>query len=224
MPNYRQILIAAALSATSAIASALPLHPFSIHIGGGAGYSDWQPVVGKDYGNTGGTLVFTAAPSKAGGFNGVINAGFGMEFSQHFSIHADYFYFAHTKVQFKGPTLYPEFTPDQSSFPTQNPSFKTSAQAGDLAMRFSINVLKHKMLDAYIGAGVGIVHRHDILSNNIRVGGNFSTGLTHAFNDRISTELAINYFTGYDASVKKPAIPYMPFLYSATLQLDYHFG
>lgn len=219
MPNYRQILIAAALSATSAIASALPLHPFSIHIGGGAGYSDWQPIVGKDYGNPSGSAVFSSAPSKAGGFDGVINAGFGMELSQHFSIHADYFYFTHTNVQFKGNVsfLYPQFN-------HQNPSFKTSAQAGDLAMRFSINVLKHKMLDAYIGAGVGIVHRHDILSNNIRVGGNFSTGLTHAFNDRISTELAINYFTGYDASVATPAVPYMPFLYSATLQLDYHFG
>ena len=218
--SYLAICLLAGITAN---ACALPAHPYFITLGGGSGYNDWDPITGHANGepggfSPGGADVFQASPVKAGGFDGLITAGLGLELSKHFRIQADYFYFTPSKVHFKGYTLYPEYSGVDS------PAFTTKTQAGDLAMRFSINLLKKYAVGAYVGAGVGLVHRKDILADKSRFGGNFSAGLTHAFNNSISADLGMSYFTGYDESVTLAAKPYIPFLYGAHLNVTYNFG
>jgi hypothetical protein len=205
----------------STCAVALPAHPYFITIGGGAGYNDWGPLIGHAYGDTHGrgSRVFYASPMRAGGYDGLFTIGLGFKASRNFKIEADYFYFTPTKVQFKGDNFYYDKLRG-----LVNPSFTTRTQAADLAMVFSVNLLQKIDLNAYLGAGVGLVHRNDLLADINRFGGSFSAGLTHKFNSRISTELGMNYFTGYDKSEVKAASSFVPFLYGAHLNLTYNFG
>lgn len=221
---------------------AMPAHPFSIGIGGGIGwvnwnalvaqYSDTDPIISDEHLYNPDDGIYVGSPAKAGGNTYALTAHVAWQFSQHMSLQSDYFYLGDTAVQFDmnkmvihlpipqtkitAKNIYPEL-PADGRFTTHN-------DAMDLTLKFNAPTTLIKHLDVFTDLGLGVVHRHDILAHIYRIGGTFGLGLNYRINPHWSTDCAFMYFTGYDRSVPDPAHYFTPFLDSIYVNLNYHFG
>jgi hypothetical protein len=77
---------------------------------------------------------------------------------------------------------------------------------------------------AYAEAGPTVTHRKDLLTHGAHINLSFGVGIGRVFWNRLQTELAIFYSTGFDHSTITPADTYMPFLLSVGAKIAYRFS
>lgn len=77
---------------------------------------------------------------------------------------------------------------------------------------------------AFATAGPTVTHRKDMLTHRAHVNLSFGIGVGRVFWDRIQTEVAFFYSTGFDHSNMTPADSYMPFLLSLGIEVAYRFS
>lgn len=193
--------------------SAPERHPF--YIGGivGAGSTTWYGLVPTISNKNEAMSVATPLEVNEGG--GVFGALLGYEFSPFFAIEANYLKYPSAYIIFDKFSI---FALDHDG----GNNFKSNTETIGVLGKIMVAVPKTH-IRFYSGAGVGGLHRKDILNDGWLATPMFNVGFIAPVLDRVTADIAANYTAGYGESQLKPTETYFPFLYSVTLRLAYHF-
>lgn len=188
--------------------------PFYFGVSGGYGNTDWSKIT-----TTPGSLAAPSAPigATSGGFAYGLFAGY--QFSKHFMIEGNYTRYPQTTVNFDPGNLY--------ALDSLVTNTDTYSLLGKILVPFGFTKVY-----VYADAGVTIVHRSDSKLhasagltpsvgkvNKYKAGPSFGFGLAMNVTPRIFSEVGFQYTTGYDKADAKPAVDYIPFVYSIMFNL-----
>ena len=186
-------------------------HPFYIGTLVGYGSTDWNQLIAHcDDPNF--CLVSASAPISAGDSGLVWGFYMGYEIQPYFALELLYARFPNTTITFDEFSIYAfDYGVTQMSSFTYAYSIsgKWMVQMGSTGLR------------GFATAGATLTHRHDTLTNVYHVNPTFGIGTNYVFPSRILLEIAFQYYAGYGKATLRPAIDYIPFLYSITARLAY---
>lgn len=186
-------------------------HPFYLGALLGYGSTDWGQLVGHcDDPDL--CFVSVSAPLTAGDSGAVWGFYTGYEIQPHFAIEALYARFPNTTVTFDEFSIYASdfnITRLRSFTYAYSISGKWMVQMGTTGLR------------GFATAGATLTHRHDALTNVYHVNPTFGIGANYVFDARLLLEFAFQYYAGYGKATLRPAIDYIPFLYSIAVRVAY---
>lgn len=191
-------------------------HPFYLGALVGYGSTDWKQLLANcdDPGVDPFCQVSFSAPISAGDSGAVWGFYMGYEIQPHFAIEAVYTRFPNTTVIFDQYSIYANIyniTRLRSYTYAYSISGKWMVQMGSTGLR------------GFATAGASLSHRNDALKNVYHVNPTFGIGVNYVFIKRILFELAFQYYAGYGKATMRPAVDYIPFLYSLTGRVAYRF-
>lgn len=199
---------------TSSIAqadSAAKNHSLYLGALGGYGSTTWEGLVST----TQNDALNLSAPIDAKEGGGVAGFFTGYEFSPYFAVEASYIHFPSATIYFDQQSL---FSFDHN----ERTSFATNTEAVNLLAKVMLKIPQSKFR-VYSSAGIGNVHRKDLITNQWHLGPGFAVGLNYLFNEHIMAEVNGTYIAGFGESQLNPANTYIPFLYTGNLRLAYLF-
>lgn len=205
---------AIALMLGSSMLYAQTASPFYMGAAVGYGSTDWSMLVTSP-------SSVAAASAPIGAKDKGLSYGFlaGYHITKNFAIEADYFHLRKSIIHFRAFSNYKPFNDKETFMPS-----KTSVYALDAKFFVPVSVISSR-LKAYAQAGMGVVHRNDILADTYRIGGVFGAGFDYPLTQALTAELAFQYYTGFgNAKNVDPAYDYVPFVYQAYGALTYRFN
>lgn len=215
--NYIRTLFAVTLLSTPLVNHAVApqepskAHPFYVGAAGGYGSTTWYGLVPEsEQQNIAVNLSTPIAADEGGAVWGFFT---GYELTPYFAFEANYLKLPDAKISFAQLSIFSinhndttEFT---SSTETVNLMAKVMLKVPDTHVR------------VFSSAGIGEVHRKDILIDQWHAGPSFGFGFNYKMNDHFMTELNGNYTAGYGQSELEPTKVYIPFIYAVTFRLAY---
>ena len=194
-------------------ANAAGKHPLYVGILSGMGSSTWDGLV-PNWRKIDG--VITSVPIHVSEGGGVWGGVLGYDFTPYFALEANYFHYPQAKVIFDQSLSLFSFNNGMKV------GFKTETESYNLMAKIML-IIPNTQLRVYSSAGVGQVHRSDMLADDWRLSPSFGFGLNHQLAEHVMGELGANYTAGYGESQLNPTDTYFPFLYSVTMRLAYCF-
>lgn len=182
--------------------------PFYIGGIGGIGTTTWYGLVPNINVQNDALSLSTPINAKEGGPVWGVFAGW--EPIPFFAFEFNYMHYPHAEVIFDKESLFAFDHNGQTMLNTRAETYNVMGK-----IMFFIPYTKVRL---YSAAGVGKIHRHDILMNHWRHTPTFSAGLNYNFTARIFGEIGGNYTAGYGESQLNPANSYFPFLYCAYIR------
>jgi len=187
--------------------------PFYFGLAYGWGCTDWSQLVAK-YGKPSEYFVLAvSAPISAGDRGSVFGVYTGYEISPHFSVEINYMKFPNSPVVFD-PII------SIYTFEDGVVTMSSSTYVYNLLGKFMVQIA-HTGLRGFATAGPALIHRHDALVNTGHIDPTFGVGLNYVVLNRLMIEIAFQYYAGFGKAVLRPAINYIPFLYTVHLKLAY---
>ena len=176
----------------------------------GWGTTDWSQLIARAANTDEFSMVSLSAPIAAhdGGF--VYGVMLGYEVQSYFAWEMNYMRFPNTRVNFDPISLY------------SIDVMTSRTHAYNLIGKFSVPISTLN-LRGFSSMGVSLIRRHDVLSSTNHLCPTFGAGMSYFFKRHIMAELAFQYYAGYGKAVIRPAINYIPFLYTVHLKLGYRF-
>jgi opacity protein-like surface antigen len=198
-------LIVAFAVVANAVANNLTDKPLYTGILTGYGSTSWGHMVSAD--ST--TLIALATPVDASDSGIVWGALLGYQFSPNFALETTYVHYDNTRVKFLDYSFY-------------TPILEINSKSSSLSMvgKF-IAPIPWWELYGYADAGIAVTMRRDALANRNSVGAAFGLGMLKGLSENVMADLSFQFHTGYAISEMKPALDYIPFLFSGQLRLIY---
>lgn len=196
-----------------AYANAEVSHPFYVGALGGVGSTTWDGLVPTEANQSIAMRMSTPTHTDEGG--GVWGFWAGYEITPYFAIEADYLRYPGAKVVFDCDSI---FTYDHLG----QDNFVTSTDALSLLAKVQLLIPDTK-IRLFSAAGIGDVHRKDMLVNDWNLGASFALGVNFRVTEHTLAEIAGNYTSGYGESRLIPSDSFIPFLYAVTFKLAYAF-
>ena len=201
----------AVFSEESPQSSAAFKHPF--YVGGTAGYGSttWQGLVPSKINQNEAISISTPISVTEGGavWGGLV----GYELSPYFAMEAHYTRYPNATISFDEFSLFAFENDGIMDLHTHTETVSLLAKVMLFIPRSAVRL--------YSSAGVAEIHRWDDMTENRRVTPTFALGFNYNLSEHIMAELGANYTAGYGESELNPAKDYVPFLYSAFVQLAY---
>lgn len=185
-------------------------HPFYAGVASGWGTTDWRQITAtqNDY------ILSLSTPIRATDKGFVYGFVMGYEITPLFAFEINYMRFPTSRVQFDPFSLYAfedHITSIHSFTYTYNFIGKFMAQVQGTGLR------------GFANAGPAVIHRHDALAQSGHIAPTFGVGIDYVIEKRYMLELLFQYYAGYGKAVLKPAINYIPFLYTLHIKIMYRF-
>ncbi len=189
-------------------------HPFYFGVEGGWGTTDWSHLTVRATNPDDYITLSLSAPTSATDKGPVYGFMTGYEINPHFAMEMNYMRFPNTTVIFDPFSLY--------AFQDGIVEMNSSTYVYNIVGKFMVE-MNNTGIRGFANAGASLIHRHDSLVDVGHIGATFGVGLGYVFPARVMLELAFQYYAGYGKVVLKPAINYIPFLYTVHLKLGYRF-
>jgi len=188
----------------------------NMYVGALAGYGSttWQGLVPSSGNQNLALSMSTPLQVSEGGAVWGFLAGY--EISQYFALEANYTKYPDARVAFDPVTSL--FSFDHAG----QTEFITNTEMYSLMGKVML-VVPDTKVRVFSSAGVATVHREDMIVNDSLVSPTFGVGVNYPINEHFMAELAGTYTTGFGESQLNPADSYIPFLYSVSFRLAYHF-
>jgi hypothetical protein len=186
-------------------------YPFYVGLLGGYGSTTWNGLVPEN--QNAATTLSTPTNVSEGGFTWGLFAGY--EFIPQFALEAAYMRYQPAKLYFDPMSI---FTFDYDGLTELITKTETASLMGKIML-----IIPHTTIRAYSSVGVAMVHRYDEIKNIWRARPTFGAGFNYNFTEHWMGEIGINYVAGYGQAELDPTKDYVPFLYSAFLQIAYRF-
>lgn len=143
---------------------------------------------------------------------GLVYGGFlGWQFATNFAIQVSGEIFPTTELTFDRYSYYAPILKMQTQTWVFSTDFKLLAPIYTTAFA------------AFATAGLGFVHRKDVMYNKSQASLHFGVGVDYSFLRHGFTEFGFQYYTGYDTPAADFARKYSPFLYTLELRLGFKF-
>jgi len=189
-------------------------NPFYFGLQFGYGSTDWSQLVARYSDQAEYTLLSLSAPIQAGDKGVTWGFVIGWEVQPHFAMEMNFERFPNTTVTFDPSSIY--------SINYAIVNMQSHTYAYDFLGKFMVQIAKTG-IRGFASAGAALIHRHDALVNTGHIDPTFGVGLNYIFACRVMAEVGFQYYAGYGKAVLRPAINYIPFLYSIHLKVAYRF-
>jgi len=182
--------------------------PYYVGIISGYGSTTWRQLVPKTNQHSVAMAMSTPTHVDEGGIIWGLFGGY--EFSKTFAIEGSYTHYPSARVYFDPTSLF-TFEHGLTEFTTSTEALSIS---GKLMMPFRQTALR-----IFSSVGAAALHRHDVVTNRLRLSPTFGVGINYPITQRIFLEAGITYTGGYGESELDPAEDYVPFLYAGFLHI-----
>lgn len=178
----------------------------------GYGSTDWSQLVARYSTVAEYNLLSVSAPVQAGDKGRTWGLFIGWEVQPHFAMELNFVHFPNTTIIFDPFSVY--------SLEHGIVTMRSYTYAYSLLGKFMVQVA-NTGIRGFASAGAALIHRHDALINTGHICPTFGVGMNYVFIYNLMLEVGFQYYAGYGKAVLRPAINYIPFLYSIHLKLAY---
>jgi hypothetical protein len=176
----------------------------------GWGTTDWRHLIVHASNPDEFSMVSLSAPIAAHDKGFAYGLVLGYEIRRYFSWEFSYMRFPRARIEFDEVSLYPIT------------EMQTSIYAYNIVGKFSVPITSEHYR-GFANAGMAVTHRRDSLAQGAHICPTFGVGMTYFIKINTMMELVFQYYAGYGKAVVRPAISYMPFLYTVHLRVGYRF-
>ncbi|WP_423063143.1 hypothetical protein [Candidiatus Paracoxiella cheracis] len=186
--------------------------PFYFGFQFGYGSTDWSQLVARYATRADYYLLRVSAPIQAGDRGATWGFVVGWEVQPHFAMEVNYVRFPNTTIFFDPASIY--------TINYKIITMRSYTYAYSFLGKFMVQIARTG-IRGFANAGGALIHRNDLLVNTTHVDPTFGVGLNYVFPCQIMLEFGFQYYAGYGKAVLRPAINYIPFLYSVHLKIAY---
>ena len=189
-------------------------HPFYVGVELGWGCTDWSQLVAQGFSRMETDTLSTSTPIQAGDTGFVYGLMAGYEISTYFAMETNYMRFPNTSVRFDRFSVY------ASEHGVTLMDSRTYIY--NIVGKFMVPIA-HTHWRGFANAGAALTHRGDPLVSAAHIVPTFGVGVNYVFHLRYFLEFAFQYYAGFGKATFRPALDYIPFLYTVHAKIGFRF-